>query len=154
MDRRKIDVMMASGLIAISVIILTNDNLVQGGVETELGSLFLPRIVAACILIISALIGVDSLRRLRADAPYEEGEVINTEGFDGVIIYVLTFVFYWIAVPYFGFVVATPFAMFSIAYLLGGRNWIPIILMSLITPITIFYLCREFLRVFLPTWSL
>lgn len=153
MDRRKIDVGMASVLIAISLIILTNDSLVEGGVETDLGSMFLPRIVAVCILLIAMTIGIGSLRKLAARAEFEEGELIETAGFGGVVIYVLTFVFYWLAVPYFGFLVVTPFAMFSIAYLLGGRSWIPITLMSVLTPIVLYYLCREFLRVFLPTWS-
>lgn len=153
MDRRKIDVGMTSLLIIISLIILVDDGLVEGGVETDLGSLFLPRIVAVCIILISASIGIQSLRKLSAKAPFEEDEKINAEGFKGVGIYVLTFVFYWFAVPYVGFMIATPFAMFSIALLLGGRNLVPILLMSIITPISIFYLCREFLRVFLPTWS-
>ena len=153
MDRRKIDVGMASILIAISLLILTDDSLVEGGVETELGSMFLPRIVAFCIMLLAATIGIGSLRRLTSGAETEEGEIIDVKGFDGVLIYILIFALYWFAVPYVGFLVATPFAMFAIAYLLGGRNWIPIILMSVLTPIVLFYLCREFLRVFLPTWS-
>ena len=35
MDRRKIDVAFSSLLIVISFIILTGDNLVEGGMETE-----------------------------------------------------------------------------------------------------------------------
>ena len=50
MDRRKIDVAMTSFLIVMSLIILISDDLVQGGVETDLGSMFLPRIVAIAII--------------------------------------------------------------------------------------------------------
>ncbi|MFD1160774.1 tripartite tricarboxylate transporter TctB family protein [Roseovarius aestuarii] len=154
MDRRKIDIAMTSIFVIASVIILTNDNLSQGGVQTDLGSMFLPRLVALCIIVISATIGIQSILQLSRGEALTSEDRINTEGFDGVWIYVGNFVLYWFAVPYVGFLVATPIAMMVIAILLGGRNWVPIISMSLITPFAVFYLCREFLRVFLPTWSL
>ena len=56
--------------------------------------------------------------------------------------------------PYVGFLVATPFIMLAVAILLGGRNWVPIIATSVITPVLLFYGSREFLRVYLPTWTL
>lgn len=154
MDRRKIDVGMSSFLIVAAIIILTNDSLSQGGVETDLGSMFLPRLVAACMMVISAVIGVQALRALAQRKPASEDERIDTRGFDGVAIYIGTFVLYWLAVPQVGFLLATPFAMMAIAVLLGGRSWLPMGLVSVIVPVAVFYLCREYLRVFLPTWSL
>lgn len=153
MDRRKIEVVMTSFLIVVSIIILTNDNLSRGGVETELGSMFLPRLVAICMIAICATIGVQSFLQLSRGEVLTEEDRIDTSGFDGVAIYVGNFILYWFAVPYVGFLVATPVAMMVIAVLLGGRNWVPLIAMSLITPVAIFFLSREFLRVFLPTWS-
>lgn len=153
MDRRKVEVVMTSILIVVSVIILTNDNLSKGGVETELGSMFLPRLVAICMIVISATIGIQSFLQLSRGEALTDEDRIETRGFDGVAIYVANFLLYWLAVPYVGFLVATPIAMLVIAILLGGRNWVPIIAMSLITPVAVFFLCREFLRVFLPTWS-
>ncbi len=153
-DRRKIDIAMASALIAAAIIILTNDGLSQGGVETELGSLFLPRIVAICMIGFAATVGVQSLLKLRARAPKEDVEEIGTDGFGGVFIYLGIFIAYWLAVPHIGFVIATPPVMMAIAVLLGGRSWIAMGLMSVITPLAIYHLSYEFLRVFLPTWSL
>jgi putative tricarboxylic transport membrane protein len=49
--------------------------------------------------------------------------------------------------------VATPAVIVAVAVLLGGRSWVPIIAMSLITPAVIFYGCRELIRVYLPEWS-
>ncbi|WP_461536741.1 tripartite tricarboxylate transporter TctB family protein [Spongorhabdus nitratireducens] len=154
MDRRKIDVVLSTLLIIISVIILTNDNLVEGGVETELGSMFLPRIVAGLIIIFAAVMGIESLLKLLRQAKQEESEIIVTQGFSGVLVYIGIFIAYWLAVPHVGFLVATPFVMFSVAVLLGGRNWIPITLVSVITPLLIFYGSSHFLRVYLPTWTL
>lgn len=154
MDRRKIDVIMATVFIIVSLIILTNDNLVEGGAETDLGSMFLPRIVAGLIIIFSASIGIQALRKLISKAALNAEENIMTDGFAGIVIYISIFIVYWLVVPYVGFLVATPFVMFGIAVLLGGRKWLPIILMSVITPAVIFYGASHFLRVFLPTWTL
>ncbi|MRI32436.1 tripartite tricarboxylate transporter TctB family protein [Endozoicomonas sp. OPT23] len=154
MDRRKIDVVLATISIVVSVIILTNDSLVEGGVETELGSLFLPRIVAGLMIVFSAAMAIPSLLGLLRQAEQTDEEAISTTGFSGVFIYIGIFITYWLVVPYVGFLVATPFVMFSIAALLGGRKWLPIVLMSVITPLMVFYGSLHFLRVFLPTWTL
>lgn len=154
MERRKVDIILASVLILLSIIILTNDGLVDGGVETDLGSLFLPRIVACFIILFAGTIGLQSFIKLSRNQPLDEHEVISTTGFLGVFLYVGIFVAYWFFVPYVGFLVATPFVMLAIAALLGGRNWFALIIMSVLVPLIIFYGSRQFLRVFLPTWSL
>ncbi|MGB1237317.1 MAG: tripartite tricarboxylate transporter TctB family protein [Pseudomonadales bacterium] len=154
MDRRKVDVVFTSLLIVICLIILTDDSLSEGGVETDLGSLFLPRIVAGFIIAFSAFIGISSLLQVLKKAEQQEIEKISLSGFLGVNIYVGIFIAYWLFVPYIGFLVATPVVMFSVAVLLGGRRWLAIGAMSLIVPVLIFYGSNYFLRVFLPTWSL
>lgn len=154
MDRRKIDVVLSTFLILASLIILTNDNLVEGGMETELGSMFLPRVVAVFIILFSAAIGIPSLRKLLQRENITDAEQIITDGFSGIAIYIGIFILYWLTVPHLGFMVATPFVMLAVAILLGARNWLPVTLLSVITPILIFYGSSHFLRVFLPTWSL
>ena len=154
MDRRKIDVVLSTFLIIVSVIILTNDNLVQGGAESDLGSMFLPRVVAGLIIILSATLAIESLRKLAHGSKPEGLEIIITDGFSGILIYIGIFIAYWLSVPHIGFLVATPFIMIAVAMLLGGRNWVPIIAMSVITPVLIYYGSKEFLRVYLPTWTL
>ncbi len=154
MDRRKIDVVLSTFLIIVSVIILTNDNLAEGGAESDLGIMFLPRIVAGFIIIFSATIAIQSFLKLSRGAALEGQELITTDGFSGIFLYVGIFVGYWLAVPHLGFIVTTPLVMLGVAYLLGGRNWVPIIAMSVITPVLIYCGSREYLRVYLPTWSL
>lgn len=138
----------------VSLIILLNDNLVEGGMETELGSMFVPRIIATFILIFSGTIGFQALTKMKKRQELDLVEHIDTTGFGGVAIYFSIFILYWLAVPYVGFIVATPFTIFSVAYLLGGRSWVPIGILSIVTPILIYYGCSQYLRVFLPTWSL
>jgi len=154
MDRRKLDIVMSSVLISVAIIILTNDNLVVGGVESELGSLFLPRMVAGLMIVFSAIIAISSIIRLSMKSEKDECEQIDIDGFSGILLYIGIFVAYWLLVPYVGFLVATPFVMLAIAVLLGGRNWIPIVTMSVVTPFVIYYGSLNFLRVFLPAWNL
>ena len=154
MNRRKLDVAFSSILIIVSLIILTSDGLVEGGMETDLGSMFLPRIVAGFILLFSATIGIQSLIRIYKGVALNGLERIDTEGFRGIGIYVAIFIVYWLVVPHVGFLVATPFALFGIAVLLGGRQWIRITAVSLITPVVVYYACSNLLRVFLPPWAL
>lgn len=154
MNRRKVDVGISAVLLIVSLVILTNNNLVEGGMETDLGSMFLPRLVAVFIMLFSGTIGIQSIIKLYKKTGLGEVEVIDTNGLMGVAVYVVIFIFYWWLVPLVGFLVATPFAMFSIALLLGGRSWVTMSAISVITPIIVFYGCREYLRVYLPVWSL
>lgn len=154
-DRRKIDVVVTSLLIIAGIIILTNDNLSQGGIEaTSLGSLFLPRVVAVFMMTLCAIIGVQSFLKIKNNAPKLDEEEISISGFWGVNLYVAIFIAYWFLTPYLGFLVTTPFVMLAIAFLLGARNWWVMIPLSCVTTLLVFYGCRHFLRVFLPTWSL
>lgn len=154
MDRRKIDIVLSAVLMIMALIILTSDNFVEGGAESDIGNMFLPRVVATLIILFAGSIGIQSLLKLIRRATIEEPELIITNGFAGIVIYIGIFVAYWLAVPYVGFLIATPIVMFAIAQLLGGRSWLPITLMSVILPLIIFFGSREFLRVYLPTWTL
>jgi hypothetical protein len=152
-ERRKIDVILSSVLILASVIILTDDNLVEGGLETDLGSLFLPRIVAAFMMVFAAFIGIQSLIKINKKVALESSETIDVNGFLGIFIYIFIFTLYWFLVPRLGFLITTPFVMLAISWLLGGRSWIPMISLSLVIPLLVFYGARQFLRVYLPTWA-
>lgn len=154
MDRRKIDILFSAILIIASLFILTSNNLVQGGIETALGSMFLPRIVAVFVIIFAGTIGIQSLSKIYKRADLGETERIDTDGFVGIGIYILIFITYGLIVPYVGFLLATPFVMFGIAALLRGRSWFAMAALSVIAPIVIYYATRELLRVYLPAWSL
>lgn len=154
MNRRKIDIGLSAFLILVSIIILTNDNLVEGGMETDLGSMFLPRIVAVFILMFSANIGIKSLIKLQKDTPLDELEFINTKGFLGIGIYIAIFIAYWFFTPILGFILTSSLAMIAIAILLGGRNWPVMLAVSVITPLFVFYGCENYLRVLLPPGTL
>ncbi len=154
MDKPRVDVAFASAIILISILILSNDALVEGGAQTELGPLFLPRIVAAVMILLSLGIGLPALlgivRRSGTVHPDEGGA---RDAF-GVGLYLAILLGYWAVMPWVGFLVATPAAMMAIGWLLGARKWAAMLAISLITPLVIDYGSRTFLRVFLPVWSL
>ena len=113
-----------------------------------------PRVIAFLIHIFSPTIGAQAIFKMRKKEELALVEHIETKGFWGVAIYFGIFILYWLLTPHFGFILTTPFVIASIAYLLGGRSWIPIGILSIVTPILIYYGCSLYLRVFLPTWSL
>lgn len=154
MDRRIIDVVFSSFLIIASMVILTNNQLVEGGVETELGSMVLPRVVAVAIMLFSAMIGIPSLINLLKKAAPGPLDHVNVNGFMGIAIYVAILAAYWYGMPRIGFLFATPVAMFAIAVLLGGRNWLVMTAVSVVVPTLVYFGCNHFLRVFLPAWTL
>lgn len=145
---------MSATLITISLIILFRNGLAKGGMETDLGSMFLPRIIAVFILLFSGTIGAQALLALHRHTPLTLGEHIDTTGFMGVGIYFGIFILYWLLAPHLGFLVTTPGIVFAIAYLLGGRCWWKMAAVAMAITLLISYGCSEYLRVYLPTWSL
>ena len=154
MDKPRVDLAFASTVILIAILVLGNDALVEGGAQTELGPLFLPRIVATVMILLSLGIGLPALlgivRRSGTALPDEGG----ARDAVGVGLYLTILLSYWAAMPWVGFMVVTPAAMLAIGWLLGARRWAPMLAISLITPLVIDYGSRTFLRVFLPVWSL
>ncbi|WP_282026467.1 tripartite tricarboxylate transporter TctB family protein [Limimaricola cinnabarinus] len=154
MSRRHLDVALCSALIVAALLILTREGLAQGGVETRLGSMLMPRVVAGLVILFSLMIGLPSLRGLLENRPLLPAELVETSGLDGVFVYMALLAAYWWAMPLVGFLVATPVLIFAVAVLLGGRSWMALLAVALITPTAIHYGSRELIRVYLPEWSL
>ncbi len=154
MDKPRVDMAFSSTIILISILILSNDALVEGGVQTELGSLFLPRIVAVLMIIFALGMGLPALLGILRTTRRTSSPWAGAQDAIGVILYLAILLAYWLAMPLVGFVVATPVAMLAIGRLLGARKWWPMLAVSIITPLVIDSGSRAFLRVFLPVWSL
>lgn len=154
MDRRKVDVIVGGVLTIMAVCILVRDDLVSGGLETELGSMFLPRLLAWCIIAFSLTIGGQALLKLKRGDATQEHEMVDTKGYLGIAYYIAIFAAYWYLVDIFGFIVCTPFAMIAIMLLLGGRDWKVMLPLCTVAPVLVYYGCYHYLRVMLPVWSL
>lgn len=151
MDKRKAEIFISLFLIIISLFILINDNLVEGGVESDLGSLFLPRIVAVILIALSISMGMSSIKSIIKDKKISTDDFINKDGFSGVFLYFGIIFFYWLSMPYIGFLVSTIITMLLVAKLLKAKQWTKVILMTLVVAVAINYGAKEFLHVYLPT---
>ncbi len=157
MDKRKAEMFLSSILIVLSVFILTSNNLVEGGVETDLGSLFLPRSVALIMIALSIMMGWPAVKSFMKKHPINKDELIATEGFSGVLLYMIAMVGYWLAMPYVGFMFSTVAVMVFVAYVFGCsslQDWFKVVLMALVIAIGIDYGTKHFLRVYLPSFEL
>lgn len=157
MSKPKLELCFALIMIGISISILFSDNLVEGGIETDLGSLFLPRVIAVIMIFLSIMIGRTSLNSIIAERKTQHRDVIELDGFSGVLLYVAALIAYWFALSYLGFVLSTLAVMLFVAYLFGARGataWIKVVLMSVVVTVGVDYGAREFLRVYLPPFNL
>ncbi|AQS52230.1 hypothetical protein PAEH1_13085 [Paenalcaligenes hominis] len=154
MDKRKAELAASILIIFISAFIILNDNLVEGGVETDLGSMFLPRSLACLMILLALSMGCKSLKEIVKSKVVDVDEVIDINGFTGVFYYIGILFFYWLTMPYLGFMVSTFLVMISVAFLLGAKNWVRVMGMSIFLSAIIQYGAKEFLYVYLPTWNL
>lgn len=154
LDKRKAELAASILIIIISAFIILNDNLVEGGVETDLGSMFLPRFLACIMIFLSLFMGFGAIKKIIKERAVSENETIDLNGFSGIFYYVSILVLYWLLMPYIGFMVSTFLVMLSVAFLLGAKSWVKIVIMSLVISVMINYGAKEFLYVYLPTWNL
>ena len=154
MDKRKAELAASVLIIFISAFIIFNDNLVEGGVETDLGSMFLPRSLAYLMIFLALSMGYKSLKKIVKQKIVDESETIDIRGFSGVFYYIGILFFYWLTMPYIGFMVSTFLVMISVAFLLGAKSWVRVIVMSIFLSAIIQYGAKDFLYVYLPTWDL
>lgn len=154
MDKRIVELVYTTTLIILSIVILSNNGLVEGGVETELNSMLLPRIVAVLIIIFSMTIALSSLLKILKNTKKTSSDILDVNGLMGVFYYILILVAYWFVLPKIGFLISTPITIFLICALLGARSWIVMLALSITLTTVVFFGSNYLLRVFLPTWSI
>src|SRR5690625_7919955 len=67
MQKHKSDLLLATLLWVASLYILLFDDFIEGGLETDLGSLFLPRAAALVVAVLALFIGGPAIKALRAE---------------------------------------------------------------------------------------
>lgn len=157
MNKERSDIILSLLLIAVSAYILLSDGFVQGGLETDLGSVFLPRTVAVIMVLLSLSIIGTAVRAGRANIQKKELQTKPQLGYSGAILYMLAIVGYWLILPYLGFLISSVLAMLFVAYIFNCKgivNWLKVLVMALVICIGLDYGTKAYLRVYLPTFSL
>src|SRR5690625_7399453 len=67
MQKHRSDLLLATLLWVASLYILLFDDFIEGGLETDLGSLFLPRAAALVVAVLALFIGGPAIKALRAE---------------------------------------------------------------------------------------
>ena len=124
--------------------------------NVHMGPEAFPRLMAAGLFICSLILVIQAIilmpqKAANGSAAQTEGSPASTKKsmlrlLIGVVIIIL---YAWAWQPV-GFLVTTPFAMFAIMFLVGFREYLKMIIFSLLTPAVIFYAFSFFLNVNMP----
>lgn len=128
--------------------------MIDGGMETDLGSMFLPRLLLFIMFLLSVIMLVNIFRKNRKHDKQTrniENEYLDFKGYANILKYLVIVIIYWLIMPYLGFLITTPFMMFSVMYLLSGRKWLVMGCVSLILTVAVKFGFYYGLRVMLPT---
>lgn len=166
MQKHKTDLLLATLLWVASLYILLFDDFIEGGLETDLGSLFLPRAAALVVAVLALFIGGPAIKALRAERGQsdhvadQQGQP-QTEEKEGSLLwpmlYIVALIAYWFALPILGFVLSTILVVFFVAYIFNcstAADWLKVLIISLVIAFGLDYVTKKFLKVYLPTSTL
>jgi len=166
MQKHKSDLLLATLLWVASLYILLFDDFIEGGLETDLGSLFLPRAAALVVAVLALFIGGPAIKALRAEhgqsdhVADQQGQP-QTEENEGSLLwpmlYIVALIAYWFALPILGFVLSTILVVFFVAYIFNcntALDWLKVLVISLVISFGLDYVTQKFLKVYLPTSTL
>ena len=155
MERNKIDIIIGIVLCVFSLsFYMFAYEMIDGGMESELGSMFMPRLLFFSIFLLSILMIVNAFKNINKhnkQAVSNKREYLNTQGYSNIFKYSAVVFVYWLLMPIFGFMITTPLMMFSVMYLLLARNWLTMACVSIALSIALNYICYYGLRVLLPS---
>lgn len=162
MQKHKSDLLLATLLWVASLYILLFDDFIEGGLETDLGSLFLPRAAALVMGFLALFIGVPAIKAMRAERthnkPIDDQQDEEQEGsLLWPLLYIAALIGYWFMLPYLGFVVSTILVVFFVAYIFNcstAADWLKVLIISLVIAFGLDYVTQKFLKVYLPTSTL
>ena len=147
MQRRTIEltVMFLLVLVSLSILFL-GKSMVDGGMESGMSPLFLPRIIAVLMLVFCTMGIYEAVKKQGAGGL--ETDLVSVAKHIGI------FFIYFFVLPYIGFMVATSVMMFVIMYQMGGRNLLVMAVVSISGSVIIYYAGYHLLKVLLPVGSL
>ena len=118
-----------------------------------LGAGDFPKVVFKVLMVLGALLaGTASYRLIRKEkqgaGKFAQGEMIQ------VLLLLACIAAYLVLIRIFGYLVLTPVFMFVMMYLFGMRQWVKMIVISIVTAVATYFLFNNLLLVLLPRFNL
>jgi putative tricarboxylic transport membrane protein len=146
---RRADFGMGLGFMALAVFVFISANQMMH-VEKGIGPGDYPKVVAAGLFILGAVLSADSF--LRGFPP--RTEKINRKAVCRLVIFIaVTFVYLW-SMRFLGFIAATPLFLFFGIYFFGYRKWLTMAAVSIGVTASIYVVFRIIFLVMLPVFRL
>ena len=154
---RKVDLFIGTISSIIFLFFLMNiDKFVYGGIPGSISPVLLPKLITMLIVFLSIImVGIslfknnnikDNINK-KVKSLTDEDQIVSQKF---IALYIGILFSYFLLLYLFGFMLSTPFVMFAIMFILGGRNMKVILPLVIICPPLLYYLCYHFLRVMLP----
>ena len=116
-----------------------------------LGSAFMPWVLVTCLLILSALLLLQTIYKGSAESC--DYGISKKEGTSILFLMVLVIV-YIKAMAYFGFFLITPFFLVALMLTIGARKWKEVVLTSTLVPVGIYLFFQKVFQIILPAGEL
>lgn len=133
-----------------ALVALQQTQLLPAATRDPLGPAGFPRLLSLILLFLSVLVMIRSLIRKKidvADFSIRKNSLV-------VITFVSLAVYVFLLMPRLGFLFSSFIFLWILQYILtpGKKKYITITLISILFPVVVNYIFREFLYVFLPTF--
>jgi hypothetical protein len=146
---RRADFGMGIGFMGLAVFVfILSSQMMQ--VDKGIGPGDYPKVVAAGLFILGAILSVDSF--LRGFPPLMEK--IDLKAVRRLVIFIAVSLVYVWSMKFLGFIVATPFFLFFGIYFFGYRKWLTMALVSIGVTAAIHLIFRVLFLVMLPVFRL
>lgn len=146
------ELVFTSSLLVLSLVVLYDSiTLVESGINAVVGPRAFAIGVGAFMLLLTSLQVIAVLRGDRGEPEgIEGGEVREKSNWKALAIIIAGIAYHILTLELLGFIVATIPLFIAVAYALGERRWIRLIIVAVALPVATFFLFTEGLQLQLP----
>ncbi len=146
------ELVFTSFLLAISLVVLWDSiTLVESGINAVIGPKAFAIAIGALLLVLTSIQIVAVLRGDKGEPEgIEGGELIAKSNWKALLIIIAAMLYHIFTLELLGFIVATIPLFIAIAFALGDRRWIRMIIVAVAVVVSIFFIFREGLQLNIP----
>jgi putative tricarboxylic transport membrane protein len=146
------ELVFTSFLLAVSLIVLWDAiTLVESGINAVVGPKAFAIAIGAILFVLSSIQIVAVLRGDRGEPEgIEGGELIAKSNWKALLIVISAILFHIFTLELLGFIVATVPLFIAIAYALGDRRWVRMVIVAIAVVVITFFVFREGLQLNIP----